>query len=307
MKKSLLVCVAISLAAMSAPGQVTLKHKLVEGEKITYETKLRMKQTISIDGAEFTTSNRQTVVVSMQMGKRDKNGLLPCDCAIAHLKTTLSLPGSIEIAFDSEKPDTEMTDPRFEPIMNALRASAKLKYRQVYGKNDRVISVTGSESILKTLDPTTAALLKDQINAEYLKMATNQDLDQIPGKPVKKGDKWQRKRKMQLGSGQTMKIDSEYEYLGTVQHKGKTLHKIKSVAREVSYEQDPAARSQWKVTSSDLGIETLEGAMYFDQEAGRICEAYNKSRISGDMKMLIQGQEKECRLDLFISADTSTK
>lgn len=304
MRKWLLVPMAGLLTGLPVFGQVTLTHKFNEGEKIAYTTKLQMKQKLTIGGNDIATANEQTVEVGMAVGKRGKDGTLPVDCGITRLRTKLSLPGDITIEFDSKKPGEDPDNPNLGPVMEALRASARLKYRQVYDKNNRVVAVTGSESILATLKPTVAAMLKDQIDSEYLKQAANQELDQIPAKPIKKGDKWQRTKKLRLGSGQIMEIDSEYEYLGTVQHKGKILHKIVSVSKEVRYEQDPAAAAHFKVMSSDLGIETKEGTIFFDQKAGRVCESYHRLRITGALQMQIQGKENPCELDLTIAADT---
>lgn len=161
--------------------------------------------------------------------------------------------------------------------------------------------------MLKDLDPLTAAMVKDQVDPEYLKQAANQELDQIPREPLKKGDKWQRTKNVRLGSGQTMAITSEYEYMGPVQHKGKMLHKIVGMARDVTYEQDPAAAGFFKVISSDLGIETLEGAMFFDLDAGRVCESYNNMKITGNLKILAEGKEESCNLALTIRADSTTR
>lgn len=307
MRKLLSLSAAMLVAGMPVSGQVTLKHQWKDGEKITYDTKMQMKQVMTIDGNEFATMNDQVLVVGMEVGKRAKDGSVPVDCAITHMKTKLSLPGDVTIEFDSKKPNKPAPDPRLEPLLKALRASAQLKYRQVLGKDNRVVAVTGSQSILKELDPAIAAMMKDQVDPDYLKTAANQDLDQIPQKPIKKGDKWQRKKKLRLGSGQIMEIESEYEYLGVVQHKGKMLHKIRSVAKEVTYGQDPAAVAQFKVVASDLGIETLEGVIYFDQAVGRVCETHHKVRITGDLRMTIQGQEKSCTLDLTISADATVE
>ena len=80
--------------------------------------------------------------------------------------------------------------------------------------------------------------------------------------------------------------------MGTEKKGDKTLDKITSKATEVKYSMDPESQSPLKVTKSDLKIESSNGTILFDREAGCVVESKGKTQIKGSMTFMIQGQER---------------
>ena len=83
----------------------------------------------------------------------------------------------------------------------------------------------------------------------------------FPDKPVKPGDTWTHTSESDLGGGQTLTLETQYEYVGTEERGGQTLDKIKSKATSVSYAMEPNASSPLKIKSSELKIASSEGTI----------------------------------------------
>jgi hypothetical protein len=59
------------------------------------------------------------------------------------------------------------------------------------------------------------------------------------------------------------------------------------------------------VTKSDLKVESSEGTILFDREAGVTVEHVDKTRIKGDMTMTVANQELDVKLDLTLESKRS--
>ena len=108
---------------------------------------------------------------------------------------------------------------------------------------------------------------------------------------------------MDLG-GQTLTFRKKYEYAGTEKRGAKELDKINVKTLDVKYAMDPNSASPLKVTKSDLKIESGDGTILFDREAGAIVSAKGKTRIKGPMTFDMGGQEAPGDLDLTMETDT---
>jgi hypothetical protein len=105
--------------------------------------------------------------------------------------------------------------------------------------------------------------------------------------------------------GQTLTLETRYEYVGTEEKGGKTLDKITLKTTKVAYAMDPNTKSPLKVKSSDLKVTASEGTILFDRQAGSIFESVSKIRIEGDMKTEINAMELPAKLDLTIENKTT--
>ena len=65
----------------------------------------------------------------------------------------------------------------------------------------------------------------------------------------------------------------------------------------------PNAQTPLKVTKSDLKVESSDGTILFDREAGCVVEAKGKIQVKGDLTMMIQGMELPGTLDLNMETD----
>ena len=60
------------------------------------------------------------------------------------------------------------------------------------------------------------------------------------------------------------------------------------------------------MTKSDLKVESSDGQLLFDREAGAMIERSDKTRIKGDMTLNVNGNDIPITLDLTLEAKTET-
>jgi hypothetical protein len=103
---------------------------------------------------------------------------------------------------------------------------------------------------------------------------------------------------MQGGGGNDLVFKRKYEYVGTEKKGDRTLDRIKVTTIEAKLKDDPDSQAPAKITKSDLKVESSEGSILFDREAGRIVEARNKVHLKGTMTLSAGGQEIPGELDV---------
>ena len=306
MFRSAITATTILLAmATGAMAQVELKQKILENGKTTASTRSKVHQVLSIADQEVETKTDQTIVVTSVSGKRAADGTIRLTTKVDSLKANLNLPGGVELEFDSAKP-VEPQGTQYDILLNLMQVVAKTSSTSVHGKDNRVVSIEVDTSEHEKLDDMLKKMIKGRFEPEYLKEASNKKMDQIPSQPVKKGDTWEIEQTVRLEAGQTMTFKTTYKYAGTIDRKGKTLHKITFISTEVEYAQDDPD-AQAKVINSNLKIKASDGTILFDQKLGRVVEQEEMVHIIGDMTFSINDQELPAKLDLKFDTKTAVK
>lgn len=293
-----LVVVLIVFICGVASAEVKLERKFREGTKQTSHVETATNQILTLAGMDVETKSTQFLITTMETGKRNGDGELPVVSQIDKLQSEISLPGGLKIAFDSGDPEKKADNPLLEPVMQALRVTAKSRWTTVFDKTNQIKSVEFDKSLVESVDE----MYKSQFDPERRKKAIAQELAALPDKPVSMGDTWTRTVESDLGAGQVLTVENRYEYLGTEAVDGKSLDKIGFAAKSVSFSQDQNANSPAKVTSSELKVAESTGAIFFDREKGATVRANNKIRIQGSLKLSINGMEFPGKLDLTIES-----
>ncbi len=120
---------------------------------------------------------------------------------------------------------------------------------------------------------------------------------------ARSGEPWERTELVEIG-GQTLTFRKKYEYAGTAKKGDKTLDKITSKAIEVTYMQHPDTKAPLKVKKCDLKVDSSDGAILFDREAGHVVSSKAKAHIKGNITFSASGMEFSNALDLRIDAET---
>ena len=139
----MIAAVAICGLASSALAQVKIDHrpKYVEGSKIKVQIEMNLEQTLTLNGMDLDTKIEQFMIIANTVGKRQDDGTVPIDSQFEVLQTNLTLPGGIELAFDSGDAEKQADNAALEPIMNLLRASSKAKWQTLIGEDHKIKSV----------------------------------------------------------------------------------------------------------------------------------------------------------------------
>jgi hypothetical protein len=291
------IAVVLGIGATSS-AQVKLEHKYPDGAKSTTVMQVKTKQVLTLAGMDIETGADQTFTITSVNGQRAADGTLQVVHKFDALTAKVSLPGGVELEFDSSKPNADPPGTQFDIVLDIYKVLAKSSWTATHDKSNRVISVEGRDKALESLDEALRAATKKQFEPEYLKQQANDELNKIPSKPVSKGDTWDLTTVVRLDSGQKLTFTTQYQYQGTAEHGGKQLDQIKSTTKEVTYSVD--ADAPLKVTKSDLKVTSSDGLILFDREAGQVIESRNTMQIKGDLTLEVLGNEYPGKLDLTL-------
>lgn len=289
-----LALVVFLQAATLVSAQVTLKRKFDEGTKFKVQETVKVDQVLKLNGMELPTKSDTKFGISASYGKRDAEGVLPIERKIESLQAELSLPGGLNVKFDSARPDEKASNPLLEPALDQYRKlSGMVITYKLSGDNQKVQSVERSQA-------------ESPIDPEDLKDELQQDLERFPAEPVKPGDKWERTVRQDLGQGQIFTFKRTYEYAGQVAEfatvpGSRKLDKITATDTSVEYSVKPNAGAGLTVKSSDLKVESSKHIYLFDRVAGRIIEENNEVRITGKLSLSINNMEFDGDLDLTLA------
>lgn len=291
--------------ATSAPAQVTLKHKFPDGRKSTSDAKVKTSQTLTLAGNELVSGSEQNMTITAINGKRAADGTLTVSSRIEALKAEVTLPGGVELSFDSAKPDADPPGTQFDFLLDVFKLTAKSTWESVMNQQNRVVAVKGRDAVFADLPDTIRDAMKAQLEPEYLTTVSNDELAKLPSQAVSPGDSWERTNTVRLDSGQRLTFTNKYTYEGSVQQGGKNLERIASKTTEVGYSVE--GESPLKVLESDLKVAASEGVILFDPAYGQIVSQQGKVQVKGSLKLEVMGMEFPGQLDLTIENSLTTK
>lgn len=297
------LCVGLVVGAGPVVAEVKLERKLREGSKETAHVETKTQQVMTIAGMDIETKATQFVIASSETGKRNSDGELAIVSRIDKLQSEISLPMGLKISFDSGDPDKKADNPLLEPVMQALRVSAKSKWTSLFDKANQLKSVEYDKALVDMVDDA----FKSEFDPDRRKKNLQQELAALPDKPVSKGDSWMRTIESDFGSGQVLTVENRYEYLGTETVDGKPLEKIGVTATSVSFAQDQNTNAPAKVTSSELKVAESAGSILFDRDKGSAVRTANKLRVQGTIKLSVNGMEFPGKLDLTIESKNTVQ
>ncbi len=295
-------------AQAPAPTPIKLEYKFPEGKTLTYRTTWNHFQVANL-GGEIQSNERKTVVWSQAVGKRRGDSTLPVEVKVESLRTTLRLQGGIDLSFDSSKPGGKIDEPDYASIGDPYKIESQVAYTVVLDGQGKVKAIEGAEKLREKakaakLDPIAQEQVRGLIEADRLKARFEQDHRTLPDGPAKPGDSWERTEALEVG-GPALDVRKKYEYAGTEKRGGKTLDKITSKVLEVKCPpQDPKSPLPLRLTKGDLKVESSEGTIYFDREAGCLVESRERIKLKGTMTFSGEGTDTSTPIELTLQSNT---
>jgi len=305
----LVVAVGVSCLVLfwsqTVQAQVKLEYKYPEGTKLTYKSTSKTQQTLTLMGMGIETKQDATVVKSLSVGKKRPDSTLPIEDKVESLRVEMSFPGG-NLVYDSSDPNVKIDNPALAFLGDVFKLTSQAAYTIVLDEHHKVKAVEGTEKLFEKADKLDA-MAKDAIRSslepDKLKAKFVQDHASLPEVLARPGEPWERTEVLAEG-GQTFTFRKKYEYLGTEKKGEKTLDKISSKATAVDLKQDPESKSPLKLLKSDLKIESSEGTMLFDRDAGCVVDAKGRTRIKGSLTLSAGGQELPADVDLTLEIHT---
>ena len=277
--------------SQAAQAQVKLEHKYTEGQKLTYKTTSKTHQTLTLMGMEIESSEERSMVTSLTTGKRRSDSTLPVERKVESLRMELSLPGGMNLNFDTADPNAkiEVRALLFWAIL--FKLAGEVAYTVVLDDHNKVKAIEGTEKLkekVEKLDPQAHELMTKQFESEKLKRSFEQESQILPDVLARPGEPWERTQIIETGGGQTLSFRKKFEYKGTEKKGDKTLDKIATKVLEVKYNTDPDSNLPLKPIKSDLKPESSEGTILFDREGGHVVSSKEKVRNQGRHHLLGQ-------------------
>ena len=130
-----------------------------------------------------------------------------------------------------------------------------------------------------------------------------QMIHQFPDVPTRIGETWECTEALEI-NGKTFTVRRKYEYRGTEKKTDEVLEKITSKVLEVKYDQDLKGNLPVKVVKSDLKVESSDGTILFNREAGHLVTAGDRIRIKGNMAFSGGGVEQSSSFELTFDSNT---
>lgn len=289
------------LAGGAASAQVKLERKYIPGTSTTTQLENSTRQILTIGPQDVETKSSRFLISTARVGNRQEDGTLPIVTQFDKLQAETSFPGGIKLSFDSGDPGKKADNALLEPVLDLFRVMARTKTTMTLDKGNQVKAITFEGAPQNEV----GEAFKSLFDAEKRKAAVLRELSTLPSQPVKPAETWTHKSESDLGGGQTLTLDTKYEYVGTESKDGRTLDRITLKTTDVTYSMDPNADSPLKVTGSELKVASSEGAILFDRERGAVVETTSKIHITGTLKLLLNNQELPGKLDLSIESKTT--
>ena len=301
LRHALVYTVGLTLAFGSwAHAQVKLEYKFKEGTTATYKDGLKAKQVLTLGDANIETSSERTSIATMAIGKREADGTLRITTKVDVIRGQFEIMGMV-FAFDSSDPNVKIDNPDLSFVGDLVKAVAGKDITIVLDGKNKVTAVEGADKIkdaAKDLSPKAREALADTNLDERFQRDFEQEHASLPDILVRPGDTWEKTEEDDLGDGQIFTFRRRYEYLGTTEKDGRTLDKIGIKSLEVTYKMDPNSKSPLKAQKSDLKVESSDGHMLFDREAGMLVERTETARIKGAIDFKVNEQDLPSKLDL---------
>jgi Family of unknown function (DUF6263) len=291
----------------TAYAQVKLEYKYPEGRKLTYKTTSKTRQALTLMGMGIETETDETVISSRAVGKKRADSTLPIEDKVESLHVQMSLPGGLNLTYDSSDPNLKVDNPALAFLGEVFKLAGQVSYTIVLDAQNKVRAIEGTEKLLEKadkLDPLARDTIRSRIEPDKLKTKFEQEHGNLPEVLARPGEPWERTEVLDAGNGQTITFHKKYEYLGTEKRGDKTLDKISGKAIGVDFKQDPESKSPLKVVKSDLKVESSDGTILFDREEGCVVHAQGKTRLKGPMTFSANGQEIPGDIDLTLESST---
>ncbi len=300
---------ALTLALLIAPlasAQIIIKPRVEAPGSFETNLLFKVKQTLSIMGQDIDTASVRKVTAKTDVSKPDSAGNVTYSSKYSAFENKLTLPGGVEIEFDSNGENTPQGT-QLDFMLPLLTALSKSTTTMVYDKNGDVMKMEVKAEGLDTLDAQAKAMLGGELDSDALTEKAQNALDDFHDKPVKVGDSWESETTLDLGQGAVFELTSTQKYVGTVQQDGKTLHQVEIKYTEVDFEQPAATPGAPAVTESDLEIITGTSTLLFDAEKGRMVTSKINLEVSGEITLTIANMDLPAKLVLEITINQTNK
>jgi hypothetical protein len=272
---------------------VALAWKLEQGKPFYQEMTTETFQRTTVLGQSFTQQQKVTFFLSWTPIGKDRNGNWKVKQKIEGLRIEIEVGGN-KIPFDSTKNGAGVN-----PLSDFFKALIGSEFLLTLDNNMKISKIEGRGDFLKKLTKENqgmAPLLKSILSDEALKQMSDPAFALIPNKAVKKGDSWELKNTLDMGSIGTFYTIYRCTYEGADEN---DLQMIR-VNPRLEYKVPGAnvdGALPFKFLKADLTSTDCKGDILFDSQKGRVVYSNMTMNLSGTMTIEISGNPSEVTID----------
>jgi hypothetical protein len=303
MKKILLSCISV-LLGMSLMAQTNANLKLNLEKNKVYKIKSTSESTLSqtVNGMQQTTNVMTNSVLSLKMMDASADFIV-AEVRFDTLVTNTNAMGKkvlINSALEGNIKSTDMADV-MSCIINRLSKNALYVKMDYTGKVIEIVnSKMLSEVVLKdtaSIVGETAAIIKAQIKNTVSDKALRSNIEMftnnLPGKQVSKGDKWDVTIATNSG-GMSLDIITSYILDGI---KGNSATMTAESNIKASANAEPLVYGPAKITYGDLKG-SGKSNIVIDTHTGLITGSTAKTHMAGNMDVSVQGMNMQIPMEV---------
>jgi len=296
-----LLC-STSLSLFAADG-VILFPEYKKGDKHVYDVEVDINQTLTLNGNNIETAASTFEERALQVvDKTDTSTKLAFQTN--RLQFNLTMPGGVNVSFDSEKPDQKADIPQLQELFDMLKVASGMTAELELDSSAKIdgfkIQAEGLESLSEGL--------QTYLSENRLKPQLEQEFQRIPLEAVKPGETWERSEIFDAGQGQYFSYTTIYKYEGTVEENGQTYDKVTTSYKNPKFDIEAGSTLPLSVKSSELDMSKSSATYLSAPNRGGLVKSNGKLTFTGKIVFIGPGQaEIPGELDLTVKAKFGRK
>jgi hypothetical protein len=290
--------VLIAFVGLIAPARAqeadNLQWKFEKGKTFYQEMTTDTKQEMDVMGMKINQTQKQTFIISWTPEQQNPDKSWTIKQKIEGVKMDINIAGN-SIAYDSTK-DAGAAN----PLSDFFKALLGAEFKLTIGPDMKVTKIEGRDEFIKKLqqaNPQMETLLKQILSDDALKQMSDPAFGVVPGKPVKKGDTWERKSSLNMGPIGSYETTYKYTDEGR-DEKDKNLVKIKvdTTIKYVPPAAGAAAGLPFRIVTAKLDSKDATGTILFDIAKGRVASSSLSLKLEGTLDIDISGMQSQVKL-----------
>jgi RNA polymerase sigma factor (sigma-70 family) len=277
---------AVQFAARPAEREteaVLLTWKFVPGRPFYQEMTTETEQTMTVMGNDVHQKQKQTFFFRWTPVRRDgdKHEL---EQRVERVAVEIEIGGS-KISFDSTRDQTSAN-----PLATFYKALVGSRFQVTLDKEYQVQKIEGRDKLVMRLaaaDKELEKVVRQVLSEDALRRTAESPFAGLPVGPVRKGDSWTRKRKLDLPSGVVYEATYRYTYEGREGKLDRVAIKLERI--QVSGQADKDLT--FRIGRSGLRPLDGSGVLLFDREKGRTVLLDSTWTLGGRLQIEIGGKE----------------
>jgi hypothetical protein len=290
----LLIAAGVAGAPAPIDRGVRLEWRFIADKPFYQKTITETSQKMIVGGNDVAMTQKQTFVSRWVPVRQLPDRSWVVKHTIQTVQVEIELAGN-KITFDSSKADDN------SPLSGFFKALVGAELTMTISPRKKVTKVDGREALLEKIgkaDPTLKAMMEGILSEGTLKQMADPLFAVLPGKSVKKGERWAEQSKIDMGGIGSYTTLSSYVFEGP-DPSDKKLGRI-AVTQKLTYSPaGPGAGGAlpFKVVSTDFKKLEGTGTVWVNLKKGRIERSELALGLKGKMTIDIGGMNTEIDVD----------